>query len=119
STVRAPGEYRVTSTDIDIYLHEFPDLHLRPVPARLVLDQGRVARVLSIQSGDELFPAYLEPQLISGLRGASRQVREWVSYDDLSPRFLDILLAIEDRRFFNHPGIDPVAVVRAIWTNLT
>lgn len=118
-TVRAPGEYRVTSTDIDIYLHEFPDLHLRPVPARLVLDQGRVARVLSIQSGDELFPAYVEPQLISGLRGASRQVREWVSYDDLSPRFLDILLAIEDRRFFTHLGIDPVAVVRAVWTNLT
>jgi len=119
TTVRAPGEYRVTSTDVDIYLREFPDLHLRPLPARLVLDQGRVARVVSIQSGDELFPAYVEPQLISGLRGASRQVREWVSYDDLSPRFLDILLAIEDRRFFSHPGIDPVAVVRAVWTNVT
>ena len=119
TAVSAPGEYRVTSADIDIYLHEFADLHLRPIPARLVLDQGRVARVLSIHSGDELFPAYLEPQLISGLRGASRQVREWVSYDDLSPRFLDILLAIEDRRFFTHLGIDPIAVVRAVWTNLT
>lgn len=119
AAVRTPGEYRVTPSEIDIHLHEFGDLHLRPVPTRLVLDQGRVARVLSIQSGDELFPAYLEPQLISGLRGASRQVREWVSYDDLSPRFLDILLAIEDRRFFSHLGIDPVAVLRAVWTNLT
>ncbi|HNG54410.1 MAG TPA: PBP1A family penicillin-binding protein, partial [Nitrospira sp.] len=100
-------------------LHEFSDLHLRPMPARLLLEQGRVTRVLSIQTGDELFPAYLEPQLISGLRGASRQVREWVSYDDLSARFLDILLAIEDRRFFSHPGIDPIAVGRAVWTNVT
>lgn len=119
TAVRAPGEYRVAPAEIDIYLHEFTDFHLRPVPARLMLDQGRVARVLSIQTGDELFPAYLEPQLISGLRGASRQVREWVSYDDLSPRFLDILLAIEDRRFFSHPGIDPIAVGRAVWTNVT
>jgi penicillin-binding protein 1B len=119
TAVRAPGEYRVAPAEIDIYLHEFADFHLRPVPARLVLEQGRVARVLSIQTGDELFPAYLEPQLISGLRGASRQVREWVSYDDLSPRFLDILLAIEDRRFFSHPGIDPIAVGRAVWTNVT
>ncbi|GAB1721121.1 MAG: putative Penicillin-binding protein 1B [Nitrospira sp.] len=119
TAVRAPGEYRVTPAEIDIYLHEFSDLHLRPIPARLVLEQGRVARVLSIHTGDELFPAYLEPQLISGLRGASRQVREWVSYDDLSPRFLDILLAIEDRRFFSHPGIDPIAVGRAVWTNVT
>ncbi|MBP6264805.1 MAG: PBP1A family penicillin-binding protein [Nitrospira sp.] len=119
TAVRMPGEYRVSAAEIDIYLHEFADLHLRPVPARLVLDQGRVTKVLSIQGGDELFPAYLEPQLISGLRGASRQVREWVSYDDLSARFLDVLLAIEDRRFFSHPGIDPIAVGRAVWTNVT
>ncbi len=119
TAVRVPGEYHVTPAEIEIYLHEFADFHLRPVPARLVLDQGRVARVLSIQTGDELFPAYLEPQLISGLRGASRQVRKWVSYDDLSPRFLDILLAIEDRRFFSHPGIDPIAVGRAVWANMT
>ncbi|HNA47275.1 MAG TPA: transglycosylase domain-containing protein, partial [Nitrospira sp.] len=117
--VRAPGEFRVSPGQIDIHLHEFSDLHLRPMPARLLLEQGRVTRVLSIQTGDELFPAYLEPQLISGLRGASRQVREWVSYDDLSARFLDILLAIEDRRFFSHPGIDPIAVGRAVWTNVT
>ena len=117
--VRAPGEFRVSPGEIDIYLHEFSDFHLRPIPARLVVEQGRVARVLSIQTGDELFPAYLEPQLISGLRGASRQVREWVSYEDLSPRFLDILLAIEDRRFFSHLGIDPIAVGRAVWTNVT
>jgi 1A family penicillin-binding protein len=119
TAVRTPGEYRVTPAGIDIYLHEFADFHLRPVPARLVLDQGRVTKVLSIPGGDELFPAYLEPQLISGLRGASRQVREWVSYDDLSARFLDVLLAIEDRRFFSHPGIDPIAVGRAVWTNVT
>jgi len=117
SPVRLPGDYRVTPAEIDIYLHEFADFHLRPVPARLVLDQGRVASVLSIQHGDELFPAYLEPPLISGLRGASRQVREWVSYDDMPPRFIDVLLAVEDRRFFSHPGIDPVAVARAVWTN--
>jgi len=119
TAVHTPGEYRVTPAEIDIYLHEFADFHLRPVPARLALDQGRVTKVLSIPGGDELFPAYLEPQLISGLRGASRQVREWVSYDDLPARFLDVLLAIEDRRFFSHPGIDPIAVGRAVWTNVT
>ena len=118
SAVREPGDYRVTPAEIDIYLHEFADFHLRSVPARLILDQGRVVKVLSIQQGDELFPAYLEPQLISGLRGASRQVREWVSYDDMPARFIDVLLAIEDRRFFSHPGIDPVAVARAVWTNV-
>ncbi len=117
TAVRLPGDYRATPQEIDIYLHEFADLHLRPIPTRLVLDRGRVVKVLSIEHGDELFPAYLEPQLVSGLRGASRQVREWVPYDDMPARFIDVLLAIEDRRFFSHPGLDPVAVARAVWTN--
>lgn len=118
TAVHVAGEYRLAPAEIDIYLHEFSDLHFRPSPIRLTLEQGRVLKVLSIEHGDELFPAYLEPQLISGLRGASRQVREWVSYDDMPARFIDVLLAIEDRRFFSHPGIDPVAVARAVWTNV-
>ncbi|MDM8517641.1 transglycosylase domain-containing protein, partial [Desulfobacterales bacterium HSG16] len=28
-------------------------------------------------------------------------------------------LAIEDHRFYSHPGIDPVAVLRAVWQNLS
>ena len=119
TAVRSPGDYRATPAEIDIYLHEFSDLHLRPVQARLILDRDRVSKVVSIPQGDELFPAYLEPPLISGLRGASRQVREWVTYDDMPAGFIDALLAVEDRRFFSHYGIDPVAVARAIWTNVT
>ncbi|HEX9945187.1 MAG TPA: transglycosylase domain-containing protein, partial [Thermoanaerobaculia bacterium] len=29
------------------------------------------------------------------------------------------LVASEDRRFYRHPGVDPVAVVRAAWSNLS
>ena len=28
------------------------------------------------------------------------------------------LMAIEDRRFLSHPGIDPVGLLRAAWANL-
>ena len=27
-------------------------------------------------------------------------------------------LALEDRRFFEHPGVDPLAILRAAWGNL-
>jgi penicillin-binding protein 1B len=115
--VRLPGEYRSTPSELDIYLHEFPDLHVRPAAIRLVLDQGRASRVVSLEHGGDIFPAYLEPQLISGLRGESRQVREWLPYTNTPARLIDVLLAIEDRRFFRHPGIDPIAVLRAFWRN--
>ncbi|MEW6046321.1 MAG: PBP1A family penicillin-binding protein, partial [Bacillota bacterium] len=31
---------------------------------------------------------------------------------------IDAVIATEDTRFFRHPGIDPIGVARAIWTNL-
>ncbi len=33
---------------------------------------------------------------------------------DVDPRFLQLLTAYEDRRFAGHPGVDPLAVVRAL-----
>ena len=117
SPVRHPGEFRVLSDTIDIYLHGFPDLHMNAEPIRIRHGEGRVQDVISIEHGEPLFPAYLEPQLISGMRGESRQVREWVPLEDIPPRLVEVLLSIEDRRFYRHPGIDPVAVMRAVWTN--
>ncbi len=115
--VQAPGEFRVEAEGIDIYLHGFPDMHMSPTPIRLRHAQGLVRDIVSIEHGDSVFPAYLEPQLISGMRGDSRQVREWLPLADIPARFVDVLLSIEDRRFYNHIGIDPVAVLRALWTN--
>ena len=33
--------------------------------------------------------------------------------EDVSPILLDLLIAAEDRRFYQHPGIDPLALARA------
>ena len=33
--------------------------------------------------------------------------------DDVSPLFVELLLAYEDRRFESHAGVDPLAVLRA------
>src|SRR5262245_29783261 len=39
--------------------------------------------------------------------------------DALPPRVVAATASLEDRRFWEHPGVDPVAVVRALWQNLT
>lgn len=36
-----------------------------------------------------------------------------VSLDDVDPRYIDMLVAYEDRRFWSHPGVDPLALLRA------
>ena len=42
-----------------------------------------------------------------------------VSSDDVDPRFLAMLIAYEDKRFYAHGGVDPQALLRAAWQAAT
>ena len=41
-----------------------------------------------------------------------------VSLDDVDPSVVDALIAAEDQRFYDHDGVDPVGIVRALWNNV-
>jgi penicillin-binding protein 1B len=119
TTTQSPGDYQLTDEALTIHLHAQPESHVGAMLVTLSLDQGRVKDVLSPLDGMPLFPLYLEPELLSGVRGASRQMREWVPLSQIPPQIIETVLTIEDRRFYSHFGIDPVAVGRALWTNVT
>ena len=40
---------------------------------------------------------------------------EWLRYDEIPPIMRDAMVAVEDRRFRSHPGIDPIGIARGIW----
>ena len=42
-----------------------------------------------------------------------------VQPSEVSPLYLDALLTYEDRWFYQHPGVNPLALGRAAWQNLT
>lgn len=117
--VQSPGDYQLTEEALTVYLHPQPEGHVGATMVTLTLDQGRVTDVLSPLDGTALFPIFLEPELLSGVRGESRQVREWIPLAQIPPQIIETVLTIEDRRFYSHFGIDPVAVGRAVWTNFT
>jgi len=41
-----------------------------------------------------------------------------VRFNQIPPYLVQAVVATEDRRFFDHPGMDPVGILRAAWTNL-
>ncbi len=43
--------------------------------------------------------------------------RIYVPLDRISPRMIDAVLAVEDRRFYSHHGMDPVRIAGAAWRN--
>ncbi|WP_148193248.1 peptidoglycan glycosyltransferase PbpC [Pseudomonas syringae] len=42
-----------------------------------------------------------------------------VSNEQVSPYYLEALLTYEDRWFYTHPGVNPLALLRATWQNLS
>jgi penicillin-binding protein 1B len=78
-----------------------------------------VKSIKTLKTGKDLKILTLEPALISYLfEGEEREKRRFVKYDELPRHLVEAVLAIEDRRFFQHPGFDPFRIVGAALRNL-
>jgi penicillin-binding protein 1B len=60
----------------------------------------------------------LEPELMTYLFDENREKRRLVRYADIPDNLKHAVLAIEDRRFFSHPGLDPFRLIGAVLRNL-
>ena len=90
--------------------------------ASLALAGGAVLSALAL---DRAFPPPLDPPALSRevvdrdgalLRAFAAPDGRWrfaADLDRIDPRFVDMLIAYEDRRFRSHSGIDPLAILRA------
>jgi penicillin-binding protein 1C len=45
--------------------------------------------------------------------------RTYISLDKISPYLVAATIATEDKDFYSHPGFDPIAILRALWNNVT
>ena len=52
---------------------------------------------------------------LRGWAGSDGALRQPVALDAVSPLYLQALLQVEDRWFMRHPGVNPLAMLRATW----
>ncbi|NIU63187.1 MAG: penicillin-binding protein 1B, partial [Pseudomonas stutzeri] len=69
---------------------------------------------LSSANGSALPVARLEPVLIGGLYPAHNEDRILIKLDQVPPYLVETLVAVEDREFFNHFGVSPKSIARAV-----
>jgi penicillin-binding protein 1B len=77
--------------------------------------------VLSItaDNGAPLAAYQLEPQLITALsEDKDRTKRRLVAYNEIPPRLVQAVTSIEDRRFFEHGGVDYHSMIGWAWHDL-
>jgi penicillin-binding protein 1B len=60
----------------------------------------------------------LQPALITNISGSGRQERIIVHFSDLPPVLVNAVVSAEDKRFFEHAGLDPLRVARAAFVDI-
>ncbi len=111
------GSYRLHGGSIEIL--PGPGSYHSPEPATISVADGAVSAINSRASGD--LEAYeLEPQMLASLFDAEqRSKRQLVKYDDIPKIIVEAVTSIEDRRFFQHSGVNFLRLAEAAWIDFT
>jgi len=119
-----PGSFRATRRRIELLTREFRFWdELQPATALNIEFAGdRVARLTNSHDnghGNGDIPIMrLEPLLVGSIFPTHGEDRLIVAPAETPALFEAALKAVEDRRFESHHGVDPQALLRAIWVNL-
>jgi penicillin-binding protein 1B len=104
------GSYRLSGNSIEV--QPGPGSYHSPEAAVIHVTAGRVDSIGG--NGNQLDAYELEPEMITSLfEGDQRSKRQVVHYNDIPPVLVDAVLAIEDRRFFEHGGVNFVRMFGA------
>jgi penicillin-binding protein 1B len=107
----AQGYYELHPGEIQIY--PGPESYFRDEPGVIHFADGRILRIVSLSDNTSRTEYELEPLLITNLYDRNREKRRYVKYADIPPVLRNAVISAEDRRFFQHSGIDPIGVFRA------
>jgi penicillin-binding protein 1B len=109
------GSFHLVSDGIEVT--PGPESYHSPEPAQIEIQDGTIDKITS--KGSELSAYELEPQLVTALFDAEqRSKRQVVKYNDIPPVMVQAVLAIEDRRFFEHSGVNFLRMAEAAWIDL-
>jgi len=111
------GSYRVHGGTIEVL--PGPESFHSPEPATITVAGGAVTSISSRSAG-ELEAYELEPQPVTSLFDAEqRSKRQLVKYDDIPKVMVEAVTSIEDRRFFQHSGVNFMRLIEAAWVDFT
>jgi len=82
----------------------------------LTVSGGRITRLR--QNGAEVQSVALPPELLASAGASMGENIRPVRLADVPPVLRTAVLAIEDERFYEHGGLDPRGVLRAVWANV-
>lgn len=111
------GRYLIKGSTIDVRTGSAASGSVGQFPNVAVTfsSSGRsITKISDLDSKRNYDSVLLEPGLLTEVSNDGHQKQKLVSFKDLPKDFVDATLAIEDREFFEHPGINFRGLFRAV-----
>ena len=121
-TVEQPGQFAI-GRDALAVIPRAGDRANQPVrfifsPVRPKGGGGWLTGIEVVKRKQRIDSIELDAPLLTALVGEGREKRRDVPLTSIPPRMLQAVIAIEDRRFYAHTGVDWIGTTRAVFTNI-
>ena len=114
------GQYQRSEDSYRIVIREFDfwDGHQPPRYIEVTLEDGFISNVIDFRDHTDIAVVRLEPSIMGRIYPSHREDRLLVKLDDVPKELISGLIAVEDRQFYEHIGINPKAIARAMYANI-
>ncbi|MBD2824548.1 bifunctional glycosyl transferase/transpeptidase [Xenorhabdus szentirmaii] len=118
--INRPGEFVAKGNSIEILRRhfDFPDGPEGQILARLVFENNHIRSIENMENHRQFGFFRLDPKLITMIQSADGEQRLFVPLSDFPKSLTEALLETEDRYFYEHDGVRPLSIARAVIANL-
>ena len=119
SILKGPGQFLVRNSTIEIYTRQFHywDGLESAKKLKIQFNHQQVTSITEIISDKNVSIVRLTPTLIGKVFPLHDEDRILVTYKEVPETLIEALIAVEDRYYFEHFGLDPFGILRAIYIN--
>ena len=113
------GQFTKSKNSFSIQTRGFKFAEDQEISRRIQIDikKNKIAKLTNTESNEPLTLMRLEPVLIGNFYPQHNEDRVLVRLDDINPMLAKGLVAVEDKKYYDHFGVNPKSIVRAVLAN--
>ncbi len=120
ATTPLAGQYRIQGSGLELHSREF-EFSEQIEPAhhvRIDFSAHRIQRIINLDNQSTLELLRLPPVIIGSYHPGNGEDRSLLTASEIPQKLIDILIAVEDRQFYEHFGVNPFSIGRAFLANV-